>query len=150
MEPAGRTAEEEPLRGSKSTVAARRRLCATSSAAPRQQATAAGSADTSLCRVCAAADVSPHSTCSTLRSSRKPVSRQEQQRQPLTAISANAPATNTPLAAQLTCASLRTWDGFIACVVGVDGVTTREPNALSSLRFPCRQRRVKDRLLNEQ
>ena len=139
MEPAGRTVQEEPLRGSKMKVAAWRRPCATSSEAPRQQATAVGSTATPLSDVSVIVTASSHSTCGRLQSTREPGSRQSQRRQPCSTVSTHAHATSTPLAARLVCASLPTCTGFIACVGVEKEVTMCEPNALSSQRFPCRQ-----------
>jgi len=139
MESAGRTVQEKPLRGPKLKVTPCRRPCATSSAVRRQQATAMGNAATPLCDLVAAVTASSHSACSRLQSTRKPVSRQSQQTQQCTAISACAHTTNASLAAQYTCASLPTWDGLIACVDEEKEVTMCEPNALSSQKFLSRQ-----------
>ena len=107
--------QEKPLRGPKLKVTPCRRPCATSSAVRRQQATAMGNAATPLCDLVAAVTASSHSACSRLQSTRKPVSRQSQQTQQCTAVNTHAHTANTPLAAQHTCASLPTWNGFIAC-----------------------------------
>ena len=139
MEPAGRTVQKEPLSRVKCKVPPWRRPCATSSAAPRQQATAVGSATTPLSNASVIVAPSLHSICIMLKSWRKPVSRQSQQTQQCTAISACAHTTNTPLVARLACASLPTWDGLIACVDEEIELTICKPNALSSQRFPCRR-----------
>ncbi len=139
MKPAGGMVQEEPLRGAKTKVSPWRRPCATSSAVRRQQVTAWSSAATLLCDMSVTVAVSSHSSCSRLRPLRKPVSRTSQQKRSCIAISTHAHANSTPLAAQLACASLPTWNGFIACVGVEKEVTMCEPNALSSQRFPCRQ-----------
>ena len=139
MEPAGRTVQGKPLRRAKMKVAAWRRASATSSAVPRHQITAMDSAVTPLPDVSMIVAPSLHSICIMLKSWRKPDSRQQQQKQSLTAVSAHAHTTNASLAARLTCASLPTWNGIIACVDVEKEVTMSEPIALSSQRFPCRQ-----------
>ena len=139
MDASGRIVQEELLRGEKMKVSPWRRPCATSSPAPRQQATAVGNAATPLCDLVAAVTAPSHSIYIMLKSWRKPVSRQSQRRQPCSTVSTNTHTATTPPAARLTCASLLTWDVLIACVDEDKEVTMCELKTLSSLRFPCRR-----------
>ncbi len=136
MEPAGRTVQEEPLRGAKMKVPPWPRSCASSNAAPRKQAVAMGSATNPLSDVSAVVAASSHLTCSGLRSTRESVSRQSQEKQPCERVSvrmrAHASLCNT--AAQ--CVSDGTCGVVITCVVVANRATGCEPSEKAGqLRF---------------